>query len=319
MDIIAADIGGTYSRLARMSTRPGSPPPLVRHFENARFARLVDVIDAFITASGGPPTALAAMVLALPAPIADTPFRLTNIDWEVNHDELLTRFAPARLQLVNDFQAAAVGALSQPHAQLIALNTGERVTRAPAVVTGAGTGLGLAWFAHGNRDELPWPTEGGHADFAPGDAQQRELHAWLASRFGHVSYERLLSGDGLVNIYQFLVGTAHVTDAPATVGALAAAGDAQASAAVRLFVRIFGAYAGNLALLFNPGNGIYISGGLAGHLATWFAGRDFLDAFLAKGRMSQVAGRIPVYLVKQADSGLTGAIQIATNTIRADS
>lgn len=313
MQIIAADIGGTYSRLAwvkQESSDSGSPQKLIRIYANNGFDSFSNVVKQFIEDCSLEPPALSQVVLALPAPVQSKIVRLTNIDWTINQNDLEKLFPNAQVQLINDFQAAAVGAIRQPAENLVNLNTKASNQTGPILVTGAGTGLGLAWFSDCNQDALPHPTEGGHADFAPTDLRQLDLLETLMAKYGHVSYERLLSGDGLVGIYEFLGGGAKNADA-AIVKNLADKNDRSAVNAIRLFVKVFGAYVGNLALLFNPTGGIYICGGMAARLKDWFDHENFYEPFQYKGRMRHMAERIPVYLVTEQDAGLDGSIHIA--------
>jgi glucokinase len=309
MRFLAADIGGTYSRLAwRVADGPGNW--VEQRFENAGFPDLEAVIDRGLELLGASSKSVQCMVLALPGPVHADPVRLTNIDWSVSRGTLRERYACERVEIVNDFQAAAVGAVTAPSGQLRVLNAGAGDPGGPVVVTGAGTGLGMAWFAGPPDGRPPRATEGGHLDFAPNDRQQEALYSHLADRYGHVSYERILSGDGLLGLYRWLAGADAMAQDTAGVTALAAAGEAAAVEAVRLFVRVFGAYAGNLALAFNPAGGIYLCGGLSAHLADWFEPAAFLAAFEAKGRMRELVGRIPVSLVTRGDIGLAGARQL---------
>jgi len=308
MRVLAADIGATHSRLALADAED----VISQRYRNAAFTDLYQVIDRFEDEAGFARDTIDKVVIALPAPVVQQPVRLTNIDWEVDRSRLQSRFPGREVLLVNDFQAAAVGALG---AQRLRPLNPKAVAGAAgaAVVTGAGTGLGMAWVADVAAAAMPHATEGGHADFAPADAQQRELHAWLQARHGHVSYERLLCGDGLSAIHAFL---GDGTQLPAQqVQQAAQRGDALAVQAVSLFVSVFGGYAGNLALLFNPPAGIYLCGGVVGHLADWF-GDDFRQAFYNKGRMRHMVEQVPVHLVDHADIGLQGAIKIAKSTIR---
>lgn len=305
--MLAADIGGTYSRLAwRNADDPGDW--VEQRFENAGFPDLAAVIDRGLELLGASSRSVGCMVLALPGPVHAEPVRLTNIDWSVSRERLRERYASERVELVNDFQAAALGAVAAPAGQLRLLNAGAGEADGPVVVTGAGTGLGMAWFGGRPDGRPPRATEGGHLDFAPNDRQQEALYSHLAERYGHVSYERILSGDGLLGLYRWLAGDPAAD--PATVKARAVAGEDAAVEAVRLFVRVFGAYAGNLALAFNPAGGIYLCGGLTAHLADWFEPAAFVAAFAAKGRMRELVERIPVSLVTRGDIGLAGGRQL---------
>ncbi|MCP5301360.1 MAG: ROK family protein [Chromatiaceae bacterium] len=310
MTSLAADIGGTYSRLAWLDERR---PTTEQVYENACFDSLESVIQHGRDAIGLGEHAIDRMVLAVPGPVQRDPIELTNINWRLSRDVLRQRFRVNQLTLVNDFQAAALGAIMEPYEHLTVLNPGSP-DEGPVVVTGAGTGLGMAWMARRDENDLPQATEGGHIDFAPSGTDQVALHGWLAERYGHVSYERILSGDGLLDVYRWRSGNAGHAGSPAEVSALVDTGDKHATRAVRLFVEIFAAYAGNLALAFNPSAGIYLCGGLTAHLACHFDTATFLNAFGAKGRMSDVVRRVPVYLITRPNTGLTGAIRIANRT-----
>jgi glucokinase len=306
---LAADIGGTYSRFAWFGEHD-SALPTEQVFANADFDSLEAVIDHGRASLGKTGEPVGTMVLALPGPVAQDPVQLTNIDWRIQRNTLNRRFGVRRLTLINDFQAAALGAVNEPFELLKVLNPAPP-DDAPVVVTGAGTGLGMAWFARRSQPALPQATEGGHLDFAPTNAEQATLHQALARRYGHVSYERILSGPGLVETYRHFAGDAAQAETPAQVTALAHSGDDHAAATVRCFVAVFAAYAGNLALAFNCAGGLYLCGGLTAHLADWFDPEGFTTVFTDKGRMSTVARRIPVYLVTRADTGLAGALQVA--------
>lgn len=311
MTSLAADIGGTYSRLAWLNNKR---PVIEQHYENAQFDSLEAVIEHGRHAAGLDDCALQQMVLAVPGPVQRDPIELTNICWQIRRDALRERFKAARLTIVNDFQAAALGAINEPYEHLQVLNP---VTPAdgPVVVTGAGTGLGMAWLADREQKTLPQATEGGHIDFAPNSAAQVSLYQWLADRHGHVSYERILSGDGLLDTYRWLTGNAARADTPAAINALAAEGNHQAKAAIQHFVAIFAAYAGNLALALNPTGGLYLCGGLTAHLARHFDATTFMATFSAKGRMQDVVRQVPVYLVSRPGTGLTGALRIASHEV----
>lgn len=304
---LAADIGGTWSRLALFEE---TEERARNRYRNTEFADLYQVIAQFLHEQAVPGDKIAVMVLALPGPVQGDRVTLTNIDWVVERSGLARCCPQAKIVLVNDFQAAAVGAIEAEQGRWLNPHAGPPLPGQPAVVTGAGTGLGLAWFANPQRETLPHATEGGHSDFAPADDTQRELWSWLRARHGHASWERVLSGPGLGEVHAFVASLGEPPLPPAQVQALAESGDATARRAIELFLRVYGNWAGNLALLFRPGGGIHLCGGVTAHLANWF-GAAFLDAYLARGRMRQVAEQIPLRLVDHEDVGLTGAIRIA--------
>lgn len=305
---LAADIGGTYSRLAWRDDRD-TTGYVEQHFNNSEFDCLEAVIDQGLALRGRVGVPVSEMVLAVPGPVHADPVALTNIAWQLRRDELKQRYGSERLLIVNDFQAAALGAIGEQRTGLKVLNdapTGDGAV----VVAGAGTGLGMAWLPRGDHPGLPIATEGGHLDFAPNSEREVALYRYLAGRFGHVSYERILSGDGLVDTYRFVSDGEGTAATPKAIATLAARGDDHATEAVDLFVTVFAAYAGNLALAFNPDGGIYLCGGLTAHLADRFEPDAFAAAYTAKGRMAEVVSRIPVFLVSRHDAGLAGAKRI---------
>lgn len=311
MKFLAADIGGTYSRLAWSDhATTGKVRELV--LQNSEFDTFDAVIAHALESFGVTGQTIEQMTLAVPGPVHTDPVVLTNIRWQFSRDAVKSRFKAAELVVVNDFQAAALGAVLEPYERLKVLNAATP-DEGPVVVAGAGTGLGMAWFPRNTLGGLPQATEGGHIDFAPVDEAQTFLHQRLAARYGHVSYERILSGDGLVDTYRFFAGDSALAQTPAEITALADQGNTHAQQTLRTFVAVFATYAGNLALAFNPSGGIYLCGGLAVHLADWFDPTGFMTRYAAKGRMSELVRRFPVFLVTRHNTGLAGAIRLARN------
>lgn len=309
MNLLAADIGATNSRLAWISGEETH----TESFRNADFSDLYQVIARFLQDQGALEARISRMVLALPGPPDAECVTLTNIDWQVERKQLASRFRVEDIVLLNDFQAAAVGAIHSN--ALVSLNpAGTRALTGTAVVTGAGTGLGMAWCNDVSEDELPVATEGGHVDFAPLNREQYGLHEWLSQRYGHVSCERILCGDGLRDMYRFF--SAGMTDTPTAEEISQAAGGKEriAMQVVRCFVTVLGQYAGNLALQFNPGAGVYLCGGVVSHLSSWIE-QGFTMSYLDKGRMRGQVSRIPAYLVREQQIGLMGAIRIARGVL----
>jgi glucokinase len=166
----------------------------------------------------------------------------------------------------------------------------------------------------GEGEEYSHATEAGHMDFAPADDEQIALLNHLRKTYPHVSYERILSGPGLVNLYHFFAADGHETVTPAWVNEASEKGtDPAASKAMILYARIFGAFAGNIALSYRPQAGIYLTGGVAQKAARWLQGQDFTDAYIAKGRMRQVPEQTAVFLVTDELNGLNGILHHALN------
>ncbi|MDH5592389.1 MAG: glucokinase, partial [Gammaproteobacteria bacterium] len=228
------------------------------------------------------------------------------------------------VHLCNDFEAVAYGITCLADDDIFILQQGEIDDHAPRAVIGAGTGLGQALLLPENEGWRVVPTEGGHVDFAPIDQKQIVLLEQLINRFDHVSYERLLSGPGLVLIYEFLrtyqqydenleLNQAIVNADPAAVISQFALEhqDALAMEALDLFVQIYGAQAGNLALTVLPMAGLYIAGGIAAKNLQRFKQGSFLDAFSAKGKMTALMKKIPIKIILQPKVGLLGARLLA--------
>jgi glucokinase len=194
-----------------------------------------------------------------------------------------------------------------------------RVEHAPIAILGAGTGLGEANLFHDGRQWCVIPSEGGHADFAPQDEEQTRLLLALQKKNGHVSWERLISGMGLVNIHNFLTGSDepyHET-IPMRIAVAAEGGDSVAIRAFRIFVDIYGAEAGNMALRTLARGGVFLAGGIAGKNVSHFTDGRFVEAFKRKGRFSELMAGIPVDLITNESVGLIGASEMARQLLAA--
>lgn len=336
MRVLAADIGGTKSWIClceshEVNTEVGAKTEikvihehvyagadynnfssLLTHFlQTAEEAEdkesLKDIVSAVVN--------IDVMCLALAGVIEEGHCKLTNLDWELDSEALATDFNINKVIFVNDFQAAAMGVSTLNDDDFIVLNSAEAEQGGVTVVTGAGTGLGMAWM-QGSEEQLQlFDTEGGHIDFAPTTNQQIALLQYLRRQHHHVSYERILSGDGLVQLYRFLTGNKNGVVTARKITEWTNQKVFVAEATMHLFIEIYAAYIGNLALLYKPSGGIYIAGGIAAHILPWMKGKEFKRSYLAKGRMHKVAARVPVYLVVNTRLGLQGAIQLAVRSI----
>lgn len=318
MELIAGDIGGTHSRLAWVTGDGAARPQrrFARDYPSAAFATADDLIRQFI-GDAGAPAAPDALMLALPGPVEAQHVALTNLDWRLDAADMRASLGIAQVRFINDFQAAAAGIAALGPADVVALNPRPLEPGGVRVVTGAGTGLGLAYLLPGADGRMRClASEGGHADFAPADARQARLLERLRARHGHVSWERVASGLALPELYAFCADEQGVaaTGAPpdgAAVSARAAAGDAAAAATLDLFVELFAAWVGNVALLFQPTGGLYLAGGLAAHLQARLQSPHFLAVAADKGRMRGVVERTPLLLVTHPRLGVEGAIASA--------
>ncbi|MBE9568534.1 MAG: glucokinase [Proteobacteria bacterium] len=319
MHVIAADVGGTKTRLVFAdSNEPGSVLHEARYL-SAEFDGFEPMLQSFmqdcVTAGGSVDT----LTLALPGLVSDTTARLTNLPWTIEKQKLKDAFGFKYVYFMNDFQASAFGTGQLLDKDILIINPGDVTADSlqkndTRVAVGAGTGLGVAWadddIRGGQKTVCSHDTEGGHIDFAPTDDTQIELFKFLQQRFGHVSYERILSGDGLVSLYQFCSGKQEQNIDAEWVNKQSEK-DAAAGRALSLFVQIYGAYIGNIALLFKPYGGIFITGGIAAKISKKMQSEEFINAYLNKGRMRALVEQIAVYLVTNERVGVLGAMSEA--------
>src|SRR5262249_23827847 len=255
---------------------------------------------------------------AVAGPVIGSRAEVTNLGWKMDADALSSAFRIARVALINDFYAVALGVPLLQHADLLSLNAGKRVPYAPIAILGAGTGLGEANLVFDGGRWIVIPSEGGHADFAPQDEEQTRLLLALQAKLGgHVSWERVLSGMGLVNIHNFLAGVDRAYDEhiPMELAQLAGRGDATAGRAFEIFVDIYGSEAGNMALRTLARGGVFLAGGIAGKNTAHFTNGSFVRAFTRKGRFASLLEQIPVDIITNAKVGLLGAAEAALRLV----
>ena len=305
--LIAADIGGTTSRFALADDQ--GRVMAEHHYPSAEAAGLLPLLERFLADTGTDAHGVAALVLALAGPLDDDCVDLTNLPWRVCRQELQAFFPNARVALINDFQAAALGALAAGEEHLLPLRATRR-ERGRRLALGPGTGLGVAYLHPAHGHWRAWPTEAGHIAFAPETEQEWALARHLIERHGRASWERILSGPGLAALHAWLAGRENPLPPPEVMAA-AAAGEATAKEAMRLFARLLGRFAGDMALAWQPAGGVYLLGGVATHGARWLQTPAFLESFDAKGRLGSLVARYPVHIVMTPRAGLLGAVRHA--------
>lgn len=311
--LLGADIGGTHSRFALAPQTEGSRQRIVRRgvFPSRSSGSLEGLLHQFL--SGSAAATIAAAAIAVAGPVHAGRAVLTNLPWEVDAAKL-ERQLSAPVALLNDFSAVAFGLSELDADDLLTLQAGTPVHRAPRLLVGAGTGLGVAQLIHDGTAYRPLPSEGGHTDFAPQGTLQMELLRHLAQRHGHVSWERVVSGLGIEAIYEFLCERAGRIDQrdAAEIGAAALAGsDPISIQTIDLFVAAYGAFAGNLALTLLPRGGVYVAGGVAPRILPKLTEGTFMEAFADKGRFRELMAELPVCVVRNDDCGLLGALAAA--------
>lgn len=320
--ILAGDIGGTKTDLALFT--PALDLVVRRTFPSREHASLEDIVRQFLAEMPAP---FDSACFGIAGPVRAGRVLTTNLPWTVTDEALAEVLRLREVRLINDLEATAlgVGALRPEH--LLTLQAGSPQGPGHQAVIAAGTGLGEAGLFWNGDQHVPYASEGGHASFAPRDARQRELLAWLEGEFGHVSYERVLSGPGLFNIYRFLRDTGRGTepvwladelrqgDPPAVVSRAALAGTCDlAREALTLFVTLYGAEAGNLALKAYATGGVFVAGGIARKIRSAIENGAFVAAFVDKGRMEPLLRSIPVRLVLSDAVNLLGAARGARPT-----
>jgi glucokinase len=319
---LAGDIGGTKTRLSFfVADGPRLRQTVQATYSSPAFPGLAAVLREFLTAHALKPE---RACLGIAGPVRGGRVVTPNLPWEVDAGEL-TRELGTPVTLLNDLEANAHGLRALGPDDFAVLNPGQVQERGNAALIAAGTGLGEAGLFWDGSRHRPIPSEGGHADFAPRTPLEAELAAHLAARFGHVSYERVLSGPGLHNAYEFLqqrsgqpdelpeLMKAHDTTDPSAAIALAAlAGQNRlCRQALELIVSVYGAEAGNLALKFLATDGVYLGGGIAPKILPLLREPAFLQAFTHKGRMQPLLEAIPVRVVLNEQTALLGAAWVA--------
>jgi glucokinase len=282
---------------------------LERRYDSTAYASFDELLAEFMAGAG----AVEAACFAVAGPVLEGRAEVTNVGWGMEEGALRKAFGIGRVSIINDFYGIALGVPLLGEDDLLSLQRGARDRTAPIAILGAGTGLGQAivTWSHGVHQVIA--TEGGHADFAPQDEEQTRLFLHLRERYGHVSWERLVSGMGLVNIFTFLGG--EELD-PAEIAERASNGEEPAARAFAIFVDIYASEAGNMALRLLARGGVYLAGGIAAKNQAWFTDGRFMDAFARKGRFQHVMESIPVDLIVNEEVGLLGAVEGARRAMK---
>ncbi len=327
--ILAGDVGGTKTHLG-LYRADGPELMLLREriYATRDFASLEDAVADFL---GGGDSAAAACV-GVPGPVVDGVSHATNVPWNMEERKLARALNGTGVRLMNDLEATAYGLLHLEETELAVLQPGE-VRRAGAniAVIAAGTGLGEAGMVATAGGYHAVATEGGHCDFAPRGREQQQLLEFLAREFGHVSFERVLSGPGLHNIYRFLLAHSQVSEAKepqwlvermssedpaAVISAVALEGrDPRCVHALEMFAAIYGAEAANLALKFLAMGGVYLGGGIAPKILPFLQHGGFVRAFLDKGRLRSTLERIAIRVSLNPAAALIGAAHVAASML----
>jgi glucokinase len=320
--ILAGDIGGTNARLAYFQPQNGHLRLVSeRTFPSREHSELGEIVVQFLDDSGAHPD---AACFGIAGPVRNGRVETSNLPWVIEQSRLAKQIHLPATLLINDLEASAWGIGALDAGDLVSLN---RVT-GPAIgnqgVIAPGTGLGEAGlFWDGHRHQV-FACEGGHTDFGPQGDLQIELLRFLKGRFGHVSYERILSGPGLVNVYEFLRDEGHGkesdefavilknSDPAAAISRAALDGTHPlAEKALDLWISVYGAEAGNLALKVMATGGLFLAGGISPKVLAKLTGPLFMQSFVDKGRLRPLMEAVPVHVVTNEKAGLLGAARCA--------
>lgn len=317
--ILAGDIGGTHTRLALF--KGGKIVKEEKKFPSKEHKSLEEIISEYLKGEK-----IERACFGIAGPVRNRRCKTTNLPWIVDAKNIEEKCSIASVDLLNDLEANAWGLKAIEKKDLFSLNQGEEQEGNQALIS-AGTGLGEAGLFWNRKEHIPFATEGGHADFAPREEREVKLFFYLKEKYGHVSYERVLSGNGLKEIFFFLkeVEKKRVSDEmqsamkgedlAKTISTKGKEGkDPVCKEALEMFLSIYGAEAGNQALKMLALGGVFIGGGIAPTLAeTMGKGSVFWNSFLRKGRFEKVMESIPVFVIMNDNTALLGAAFFAEN------
>jgi glucokinase len=317
--ILAGEIGATRTRLAAFDTEGNKLQCVVeKTYMSQEHGGLAELITGFIKTEGIP---VHSACFGVAGPVTAGRSKISNLPWTIDRRELATQLKLDSVGLINDLEAYAYGIDALESKDFLTLSEGAEDAEGNRAVISARTGLGVAGMYWDGFRHHPFACEGGHADFAPRTKLDMELLTYLQGKHGRVSCERILSGPGIKNIYDFLRDTKKVDepkdlreqmkqapDAPALISKLAAEGKTPiCDQTMSLFVTIYGAETGNCALHFMSTGGIFIGGSIAAKNVNKMKDPAFMKSFLDKGRMTPLLKQMPVKIVLNDDSGIIGA------------
>ena len=320
--ILVGDIGATNARLAYFQSQNGSLRLVSeRIFPSREHGELGEIVTKFLDESNARPK---AACFGIAGPVRNGRVETSNLPWVIEQSRLAKQIHLPATLLINDLEASAWGIGALAPGDFVALNHESTLAVGNQAVIAPGTGLGEAGLFWDGGHHHVFACEGGHTDFAPQDDLQIALLRCLKTRFGHVSYERILSGPGLVNVYEFLRESGcgpesselpvqvQKEDAAAAISKAALSGtDPLAEKALDLWISVYGAEAANLALKAMATGGLFLAGGISPKILPKLKGPGFMQAFLNKGRMRPLVESIPVQVITNDKTGLLGAARCA--------
>ncbi|MCX5834222.1 MAG: glucokinase [Deltaproteobacteria bacterium] len=326
--LLVGDIGATKADLAVIGPERGPRAPLAaKTFQSASFGSIEALLKEFLSQVSLP---VEAVILGVAGPVSGGRSKITNLPWIMDELEIARALGLKSVRLLNDVEAAAHAVPFLKEAEVETLNAGDPQEYGNKAVIAPGTGLGEASLVWDGKRYRPSASEGGHADFAPGNDMETELLGYLQGLYDHISYERVCSGMGIPNIYAFLLNSGYGEEPRWLKEKLSAASDptpviidaAMVSdkpcklsvLTLSVFVSILGAAAGNLALQMLATGGVYLAGGIPPRILPYLTGGLFMERFLRKGRMSDLVSRMPVHVIVNPGGALLGAALYGLHT-----
>ncbi|GJL61647.1 MAG: glucokinase [Nitrospirales bacterium] len=324
--ILAGDIGGTNARLGLFELADDRiKPVVVKNYPSRDYTSLHEIVAQFIKEQSLP---IKNACFAIAGPVHEGRVATTNLAWLVDAQKLANLLNVKQVGLINDLEAIGYGLTELTNSDLATLNIGNASSVGNIAIVAAGTGLGEAACFWDGQEHQPFASEGGHADFAPRNPTEMELLTYLLTDFDRVSYERLLSGSGLFEIYKFhqhthrgeerpeLTEVLYQQAHPASVVQAALENRSEVCTnALNLFVSLYGAEAGNLALKVMARGGVFIGGGIAPKIIQKLKEPIFMSAFTQKGRMRPLLAAMPVHVILNDKTGLLGAARYAVHRV----
>jgi glucokinase len=304
--VLLADIGGTNARFAVLA---GGTLATIVHMAVSDYGSFREALDKYL---GNLPEAgtIGATILAVSGPVQDGRCALSNNPWVIDAADLRAAYGFSTVRLINDFEAVAWALPRLSHDKLLQVGGGQRVVGAPLAALGPGTGLGMAFSIPHATGHLVFPSEGGHSTMAGSSLREDAVIAHLRRRFGHVSAERVLSGNGLENLHEALAALGNVALPRRPAAEITQAGIQgncpTSRAAVDMFCAMLGTVASNLALMLGARGGVFVGGGILRHMPEYFASSPFRARFDDKGRFSKYVEPIPAYLILDEDAAFVG-------------
>jgi len=325
--ILAGDVGGTKTLLFLSKVINNNFHTIkTNKYVSSDFDSLEAVIKDYLKDFNGIPK---AAVFGIPGPVVNGLVKSTNLPWVIEEKKLSIRTGIPHIRLVNDLVATAYAIPNLDPDEIINIKKGKSVKKPERyVILAPGTGLGQSFLIYNQGAKITIPSEGGHVDFAPTSDLELELLTFLKQKFDHVSYERVISGIGLPNIFDFLVTIKGAVAKKDTLKRMEnekralvisemalEKKDQVCEKALDIFTSILGRYAGNLALSFLPDGGIYLAGGIPFKILKKIQEKSFMDGFIRKGRMKEVIDNIPINLITNNKAAIKGAALMAHKLI----